>query len=326
MKGTEPIILIVDDDEAGLASLRDALVRRYALDYRIVAHRSAKQALDELARFQAQGRETALILADQWMPEMTGVELLGRAHRVAPGARRGLVVSWGDRRASSAILEGCAFDQLDNYLLRPFTPPEVHLYPAVTEFLAEWTRENRPPLEVVRVISPDPSPRGHELRELLERNGISYGYYVSGSDSGRRMLESLGLRGCGEPVVTTQSGQALCNPSNVEVAEALGVTSLRALQERSCDLIIVGAGPAGLAAAVYAASEGLRTLVVEPEAVRSRPGCRPISSRRSAGSPTWRCAPAPRWTAGPLLSRARHGATSVDGELADLGGCASDPR
>ncbi|MBX5484416.1 MAG: FAD-dependent oxidoreductase [Myxococcaceae bacterium] len=268
----KPIILIVDDDAAALDTLEAALTRRYALDYRIVAHRSANQALDVLSRFEQRGEETALILADLWMPEMKGVELLGRAHQIAPGARRGLIVAWGDRHAAGAILEGCAFGQLDNYLLKPFTPPEVHLYPAITEFLAEWTRENRPPLEVVRVIAPEVSPRGHELRELLERNGISYGAYSSDSEEGRQLLTSLGLQACREPVVTTQTGQALCNPSNIQVADALGATSLRALHERSCDLAIIGAGPAGLAAAVYAASEGLRTLVIEREAVGGQAG------------------------------------------------------
>lgn len=267
-----PIILIVDSDPAALGMLLDALTRRFGADYRVVPRLSASTALEELQRLKAGGEETALIIAEQWMPEMSGREFLGRAHQIEPGARRGLVVAWGDRRAAPAILQGCAFGELDNYLLKPFTPPEVHLYPAISEFLADWTREFRPPLEIVRIIAPEPSPRGHELRELLERNGISYGYYLADSAEGKQLIEAVGLQGGELPVVIVREAHALCNPTNPQLADALGVTSSYALKGRLCDVAIVGGGPAGLAAAVYAASEGLKTVIVEREAIGGQAG------------------------------------------------------
>ena len=114
------------------------------------------------------GESVALIIADQWMPEIKGIELLGRAHEIHPAAQRALLVDWGDRSAAPAILEGCAFGQLENYLRRPWFPPEVHLYPAIGEFLADWTRAHGPRMELVQVIGDDPSRRTHDVREFLD--------------------------------------------------------------------------------------------------------------------------------------------------------------
>src|SRR5262245_47535268 len=175
--GTRPLIVIVDDRPHGLSALLDAMSRRYGGDYRVIPHLSAHAALEDLARAQHDGKEVALVISDQWMPEMPGVELLQRAHELHPHAQRALIVGWGDTRANEAIRQGCALNQLDNYILKPWAPPEVHLYPAVGEFLAEWTRSHGPRLELVRVIADMPSPRGEELRELLERNGIPHGFY-----------------------------------------------------------------------------------------------------------------------------------------------------
>jgi thioredoxin reductase (NADPH) len=126
-----PLIVIVDDRPHGLGALRDALERRYAADYQILANTSAVRALDDLAIAKVRGDEVALVIADQWMPEMTGKELLERAHALHPGAQRALLVGWGDTRANETILQGCARGQLDNFILKPWSPPEVHLYPAI---------------------------------------------------------------------------------------------------------------------------------------------------------------------------------------------------
>jgi thioredoxin reductase (NADPH) len=259
-----PVIMIVDDEPSSAAQLLDALARRFGGDYRVVPHLSARDALADIARMSKEKEELALLIADQWMPGMTGVELLGRAHEIDPSAKRALLVGWGDRRAAPAILQGCAFDQLDNYLLKPWSPPEVHLYPPVSEFLAEWTAAYRPKMEIVRVIGEEPSRRAHEIRELLERNGIPFGFHEAGSEGGRHLLEQSRLDASRLPVVLLLDGRALIEPSNAEIADALGVSSAH---QRACDLLIVGAGPGGLAAAVYGASEGLHTLVIEREAV-----------------------------------------------------------
>lgn len=264
-----PLIAIVDDRPRGLSALLDAIARRFGGDYQTVAHLSAHAALQDLARARDEGEDVALVIADQWMPEMTGSELLQRVHALHPGAQRALLVGWGDTRANDAILQGCALGVLDNYILEPWSPPEVHLYPVVAEFLADWTRAHRPGLELVRVISEDPSPRGTELRELLERNGIPHGCYSSDSEGGRKLVEEVGIDPARLPAVVLLDGRVLHDPTNAELADALGASEL---DDHRCDLAIVGAGPAGLAAAVYGASEGLHTVVIEREAVGGQAG------------------------------------------------------
>jgi thioredoxin reductase (NADPH) len=259
-----PVILVVDDEPSVLAPLRDALERRFGADYRIVAHASASSALDAIVAMKSGGEEVALVIADQWMPEMKGLELLARVRELDASTKRGLLVGWGDREAAPTILSGCAFGELDNYLLKPWSPAEVHLYPAVSEFLAEWTSAQRPRMELLRVVGERPSRRSHEICELLERSGVPHGFYDARSDEGRRLLADTALGACPLPVVLFPEGRALAAPTNTEISDALGETTLA---ERDCDLLVVGAGPAGLAAAVYGASEGLRTVVVERDAI-----------------------------------------------------------
>jgi len=262
-------MIVVDDDPIALDSLKDALTRRYSGDYRVIAHRSASGALAELERLKNEGERVALIIADQWMPEMTGSDLLVHAHRIFPKAQRALLVEWGDRTAAPAILEGCAMGRLENYLHKPWSPPEVHLYPAIGEFLAHWTRMHGPRMEIVRVLGRDPSPRTREIRDLLERNGIPHGVYLADSEDGMRLLGKMRLDPDRLPAVVLLDGHVLSDPTNAEILDALGATDV---EETTCDLAIVGGGPAGLASAVYASSEGLRTVVIEREAVGGQAG------------------------------------------------------
>jgi thioredoxin reductase (NADPH) len=264
-----PMIMIVDDRPHGLAAMRDAIERRYGADYQVVAHESANAAVDELTRASVNGTEVALVIADQWMPELPGRELLRQVLALHPGAQRALVVGWGDTRASETILQGCAFGDLHNYILKPWDPAEVHLYPMVSEFLAEWTRRHGPRLELVRVIVEMPSPRGTELRDMLERNGVPFGAYAADSPAGSKMIEQVGIDRAKLPAIVTFDNRILYDPTNAELADALGVASPTDL---TCDVAIVGGGPAGLAAAVYGASEGLRTIVIERVAVGGQAG------------------------------------------------------
>jgi thioredoxin reductase (NADPH) len=266
---TRPVITVVDDEPQGLAALLDVLARRFGGDYRIVSHLSAHAALDDLERIRADGEQVALVIADQWMPEMSGIELLGRAHEIHAEAQRALLVEWGDKSAAPTIIEGCAFGQIENYLHKPWSPPEVHLYPKVSEFLAAWTRAHGPHMELVRLIGDYPSSRVHEIRHFLERSGIPHGFYVDESEQGERLLQQAGLDGSRLPALILLDGHVLVAPSNTEISDALGASNL---EERTADLAIVGAGPAGLAAAVYAASEGLSTIVVEREAIGGQAG------------------------------------------------------
>ncbi|HSL17067.1 MAG TPA: FAD-dependent oxidoreductase [Methylomirabilota bacterium] len=266
---TRPIIVIVDDRLASLTAMMNAISRRFGADYGVISHVSPREALDDLVRIRDDGEAVALLIADQWMPEMTGRAFLEEAHVMHPRAQRALLVGWGDRRANTAILEGCAYGQIENYILKPWSPPEVHLYPVVSEFLADWTRQNGPRMELVRVVGGDPSPRSHEISDLLQRNGVPHGFYVDNSEEGQQLLRQVGADGHEGPVVVVGEGRYLVNPSNAELADELGASDL---EESSCEVAVVGAGPAGLAAAVYGASEGLRTLVVEREAIGGQAG------------------------------------------------------
>jgi len=263
-----PAIVVVDDEPAALAAMLDALARRFGADYRVVPHLSAREALDGIGRMRADGEEVALVVADQWMPEMNGNELLGRVRATCPHAKRALLVAWGDRSASHTILQACALGELDNYLYKPWSPAEVHLYPLVSEFLAEWTRLHRPAMELVRVVGEEGAPRSNEIRELLGRNGVPHGFYPAGSREAQRLLAEHGIEAPVLPVVVLLDGSALLAPTNAEIADAIGGGP----RELTCDVAVVGAGPAGLAAAVYAGSEGLRTLVVERYVIGGQAG------------------------------------------------------
>jgi thioredoxin reductase (NADPH) len=272
-----PVILAVDDDREALAALLEALRHRYERDYRILGHTSATAALGELGRLVVAGVPIALVIADQWMAERPGVDVLARAHELAPDAMRALLVAWGDRSAGPTVLEGCAFGRLDNYILKPWAPAEVHLYPQVGEFLVEWARAHGPRMELVRLVGDDPSPRAHELRHLLERNGIPHGFYGARSPEGARLLRDTGLSAARLPLVLLLDGRALVDPSNAELSDALGVVGAfgtTGVEGRApaYDLAVVGAGPSGLAAAVYAASEGLRTVVIERDVIGGQAG------------------------------------------------------
>jgi thioredoxin reductase (NADPH) len=264
-----PLIVLVVGDPTTLAALLEAVQRRFGADYRVVPHLSPDTALEDAARRKASGEDLALVIADEHVPPMSGRELLSRLHAIEPLAKRVLLVPWGDRGAAAAILQGCAFGELDFYLQKPWTPHEVHLYPPISDFLAEWTRAYRPGLELVRVVGDDASPRAHELTELLGRNGVPFGFYLATSPEGARLLGRSGLDGAALPAVFLRDGTTLVNPSNADLADAVAEEGPRNLR---CDLAVVGAGPAGLAAAVYGASEGLRTIVVEREAVGGQAG------------------------------------------------------
>ncbi len=264
-----PYIMIIDDEPPALTAMLDALARRFGGDYQVVSHLQVTTALAELEKIKQDGNKVALIIADQWMPEMTGAEFLQRAHIVHPSAQRALLVAWGDKEASSIILQACSFGQMENYILKPWFPPEVHLYPLVEEFLSDWVRENRPMMELVRVIGTDPSPRAIEIILFFERNGIPCGYYQAESAEGKEYLQRAGVDGSRLPVVITFEGGCMIDPSNADLADEFGMSEL---EETTCDLAIVGAGPAGLSAGVYSASEGLRTIFVERDVVGGQAG------------------------------------------------------
>jgi len=263
-----PTILIVDDEPSALASMLDALTRRFGGDYRIEPHLSASTALDAVSRIKADGEEIALVIADQWMPDMTGDEFLGRVRTLEPTAKRALLVSWGDHEASPIILQACALGQLDNYLYKPWAPAEVHLYPYVSEFLAEWTRLHRPGMELIHIVGDEFSTRTNEILELLDRNGIPYGFHPAGTPLADQLLDEHEAWQQEQPLVFLLDGSTLVNPGDAEIMDGVGESP----DNLHCDVLVVGGGPAGLTAAVYAGSEGLGTLVVERHVIGGQAG------------------------------------------------------
>lgn len=263
-----PVIMVIDDEPDALAAMLDALTRRFGGDYRVVPHLSGHAALAGVSKIQEAKQEIALIIADQRMPEMTGREFLARVRSIVPTAKRALMVDWGDHEVSSTVLQACALGELDNYLYKPWTPAEVHLYPLISEFLAEWTRVHRPGMELIYVVGDEQATRSNEIRELLNRNGIPFGFYEVGSEPANRLIMERGAEVATFPAIFLHDGAILENPTDAQIMDAVGETS----HELSCDVAVVGAGPAGLTAAVYAGSEGLRTLVVERHVVGGQAG------------------------------------------------------
>jgi thioredoxin reductase (NADPH) len=268
------MILAVDDDRDALKRISDELRRRYGSDYKVVCEQSASSALDRLAAARDAGERVAVVLADQWMSEMRGDELLAGVRGLHPAAKRALLIdwgAWGDQATRDAVLRAIALGQIDYYVPKPWKSPDEFFHRVIAEFIHEWARmDSSGPQEVV-LVAQEWTPRAHELRSLLSRNGVPHVFHPSDSPEGGRILAECGQEGGDKPVVSVLGGPALVDPSNADVAGAYGVTT-ELDGGRDFDVIVVGAGPAGLAAAVSASSEGLRTLVIERESIGGQAG------------------------------------------------------
>jgi thioredoxin reductase (NADPH) len=266
-----PVLLVVDDDPASLHTICHELEERYGRDYHVVSEASVAGAERALRTLRETGEEVALVLADHRLAETSGAELLALSRQLHPLAKRALLVPWGawrDRATAAAILRAVARGQADSYLLKPWESPDELFHSAVTGFLYDWARAH-PARPEVRVVGERWAPRSHELRDLLQRNSISYEFLEADSAEGQALLAEVGRSAARLPVAVFLDGQTLVAPSNAEFAAALvGVDDSQDTAEPTTfDVIIVGAGPAGLAAAVNAASEGLNSFVVDREGI-----------------------------------------------------------
>jgi thioredoxin reductase (NADPH) len=269
---SRPVILAVDHESDALSRIEDELRRRFGADYRIVCADSSEDALATLEALRAAGAEVAVVLADQWMPGTSGTDLLARVGNLHPDAKRGLLIRWGDwahRPTADAVLQAMALGRIDYYVLKPWCSPDELFHRTVAELVHEWWRGRPSGGGPITVVGQRHSPRTSEVRSVLTRNGIPHAFHLADTDEGRSITKALAA-GAGLPVIVGLDGRAVSDPTNEQVAEACGLPTR--LQRSDFDLVIVGAGPAGLAAAVYAGSEGLRTLVVERETIGGQAG------------------------------------------------------
>ena len=278
---TRPLLLAVDPDPASLSRLETALQRRFGADFRVRGELTSTDGLRVLEGALERGEPVAVVLADQWLPGLSGAELLSRVRVLHPDARRALLVEWGawaHRPTAEAILRAMALGDINYYVLKPWTSPDELFNRSVAEFVQEWSRSAVTAEREVVVVAGRHDPRAHGVRSLLTRNGIPHAFLERGSADGTTTLRRLEVESPedadGPTVVWMPAlgGTVLQDPTDAEICEAWGIRTTLAEDEHHYDALIIGAGPAGLAASVYGASEGLRALTVERESLGGQAG------------------------------------------------------
>ena len=258
-----PALIAVDEDPDVLRDVERELRDRYARQYRVICTGSAETALADLEGLAAGGEDVALVLAGQWLTGLTGVELLSKVHHLHPHAKRGLLIpwgAWGERATGQAIHDGIAHGRMDYYVLRPSGSRDEVFHQTISSLLLEWARVRGTAPHTVHVVGESWSGRAYELRDVLGRCALPHSFCLADSPEGRDLVAAAGVDSR-FPLVLFPDGGALVDPSDAEIAIAAGASVDPKHSE--FDLVIVGAGPAGLSAAVYGASEGFTTLVVD---------------------------------------------------------------
>ncbi|HEY3467706.1 MAG TPA: FAD-dependent oxidoreductase [Amycolatopsis sp.] len=264
---SQPILMTVDDDPAVSRSVARDLRRRYGKDYRVIRADSGPDALDALREIKLRGDAVAAILADYRMPQMDGIAFLEKAMDLFPHARRALLTAYAD---TDAAIQAINVVDVDHYLLKPWDPPEEKLYPVIDALVETWKAVGDRPVEEVKLIGHRYNSPSFQMRDFLARNAVPYRWFSVDDEEGARILQAAEATDKDIPVVVTPDGTVLKNPSGSEIADAVGL-STRPAQE-FYDLVVIGGGPAGLGAAVYGASEGLRTVLVEKKATGGQAG------------------------------------------------------
>ncbi len=263
----KPVLLTVDDDPGVSRAVARDLRRRYGEGHRVVRASSGQEALDALKELKLRGEQVAAMLADYRMPEMNGIEFLEQAMDLFPRARRALLTAYAD---TDAAIQAINLVDVDHYLLKPWDPPEEKLYPVVDALIEMWRSSGATAVEEIKIIGHRWSAPTYAARDFLARNAVPYRYYTIDEPEGRRLLDAANADPTEIPVVVTTDGTALLAPTDAEIAAAVGLTVDPATD--FYDLIVVGGGPAGLGSAVYGASEGLRTVLVERQAAGGQAG------------------------------------------------------
>jgi thioredoxin reductase (NADPH) len=263
----KPVLLSVDDDPAVSRAVARDLRRRYGEDYRVLRASSAAEGLDALRELKLRGDPVAVLLADYRMPQMNGIEFLEQAMDLFPRARRALLTAYAD---TEAAIQAINLVDVDQYLLKPWEPPEEKLYPVVNSMLKAWKASPDAAVEEIKIVGHRWSAPSFHARELLARNAVPYRWYSVEDPEGERLLAAAGAGPDDVPVIVPADGRPLLAPTDAELAAVVGLNVDPSTQ--FYDLVVVGGGPAGLGAAVYGASEGLRTVLVEREATGGQAG------------------------------------------------------
>jgi thioredoxin reductase (NADPH) len=266
-EASKPVLLTVDDDPGVSRAVARDLRRRYGQDYRVVRAESGQQALEALREIKLRGDVVAVLLADYRMPQMSGLEFLEQAMDLFPQARRALLTAYAD---TDAAIQAINVVDLDHYLLKPWDPPEEKLYPVVDALIELWLDADDKPITQTQVVGHRWSVRSFEVRDFLARNSVPYRWLTVEQPEGRGLLEAAGVDETSIPLVVTPAGESLVDPSVEQLAARVGLSTTPATD--FYDTVIVGGGPAGLGAAVYAASEGLRTVLLERQATGGQAG------------------------------------------------------
>jgi thioredoxin reductase (NADPH) len=263
----KPVILTVDDEPQVLSAIERDLRLHFSSEYRILKSESGKEALQTVRSLKKRNTPVALLLVDQRMPEMSGTDFLAEAAKLYPAAKKALLTAYSDTQAAIKSINELG---LDYYLMKPWDPPEKELYPVLDDLLGDWSVNTTPPYEGIRVLGTLWSPDSHAMKDFLSRNQIPYKWLdVEKDEEGQRLLEALD-DGLTLPVAVFPDGEVLQNPALFDLAEKCGLQTKPS--RPFYDLIIIGGGPAGLAAAVYGGSEGLRTVLVEKQATGGQAG------------------------------------------------------
>ncbi|KKC06306.1 FAD-dependent oxidoreductase [Mycobacterium nebraskense] len=263
----KPVLLTVDDDPSVSRAVARDLRRQYGDGHRIVRAESGPDALETLKELKLRGETVAVLIADYRMPQMSGIEFLEQAMDMYPAARRVLLTAYADTHAA---IDAINVVDLDHYLLKPWDPPQEKFYPVIDALLDAWRAAPEHPIPHTKVIGHRWSERSWQVRDFLARNGLHYSWFMADDPDGERLLKAAGEDGLRLPIVVTERGDTLVEPTDAQLADTLGLTTTPS--QEFYDLIVIGGGPAGLAAAVYGASEGLRTVLIERTATGGQAG------------------------------------------------------
>lgn len=268
---SRPALFSVDDDPEVLQAIKRDLKQLYGRNYRIISVNSGKKALELLQKFKIQNQPVALFLVDQRMPQMTGVEFLYKAIKIFPKAKRVLLTAYAD---TDAAIQAINTVKIDHYLLKPWYPAEEYLYPILNDLIDDWLSKFNPPFVGIRVVGSRWSPKSHQIKDFLGRNQMPYRWLdIDTNEEAGHLFDQISLNSSWTqklPLVVFPDGSHLTEPTNVQIAEKIGLKTQAKLP--FYDVIVVGAGPSGLAASVYGASEGLSTLIVEKQAPGGQAG------------------------------------------------------